>query len=120
MNINFNDLTGLPFKIKTKPIEISIIIDNLVSNAKKAKAKNLKIRTIRNNNNLMIEFEDDGTGIPQSNLRQIYNLGFTTTDGSGVGLYHVKEIINRIGAKISVSNNSGQGVTFKITLKEKT
>ena len=120
MNIQFKDNTGSAFKIKTKPIEISIIIDNLVSNAKKAQSENLIIRTLKNKENrLIIEFEDDGIGIPPSNLERIFNIGFTTTDGSGVGLYHVKEIIKRIGAKISVSNNSRKGVTFKIILKEK-
>lgn len=119
MNIKFFDLTKSDFIIKTKPIEISIIIDNLVSNAKKAKAKNLIIKTLKDHEKeLIIEFEDDGVGINPKVLNKIYNLGFTTTDGSGVGLYHIKEIVSRLKGKITVSNNTTKGVTFRITIKE--
>ncbi len=120
MGIQFIDVAQTQFKTKIKPIEINIIIDNLVSNARKAKSTNLIIRTICNEeSNLTIEFEDDGVGIKEEHLDNIFNIGFTTTDGSGVGLYHVKEIINNLGAKIYAKNNAINGVTIKIIIKEK-
>ena len=118
LNIKFIDNAKTPYVLRTKPIEISIIIENLVSNAVKAKAKKLIISTVFDNSNkLLIQFQDDGNGIEPQILKNIYNIGFTTTDGSGVGLYHVKEIIKRMNASISVKNNTNKGVTFTITIK---
>lgn len=120
MKIQFIDVNKSEFITKVKPIEINIIIDNLVSNARKAKAKNLFIRTkCVEDRWLSVEFEDDGIGIKPENLENIYNIGYTTTDGSGIGLYHVKDIIEGIGAKIKVENNEINGVKFKIMFKEK-
>ena len=119
MKIQFIDLFKAQFIKKIKPIEINIIIDNLISNARKAKSQNLFIRTRRDSDSsLIVEFEDDGIGIDKENINKIYNIGYTTTDGSGVGLYHVKKIIGEIGYNINVNINALQGVTFKIKIKE--
>lgn len=121
LNIEFEDQVKVPLFIKTKPIEISIIIANLVSNSSKAEAKNLKIIITRDavDKRAIINFEDDGKGIDPAIIDKIYNIGFTTTDGSGIGLYHVKEIVQSLGASISAINNPHRGATFKIKLKEK-
>ncbi|MDZ7767118.1 MAG: ATP-binding protein [Melioribacteraceae bacterium] len=73
------------FKKKLKPIELNIVIDNIVSNAKKANANNLTVSIEKKNENLVVKFIDDGTGIDESIIDKIYNQGFTTTDGSGIG-----------------------------------
>ncbi len=120
MKIQFIDITQSHFTTNIKPIEISIIIDNLISNARKAKSTNLSIRTSLNkNSDLIVEFEDDGIGIRLEHIDDIFNIGYTTTDGSGVGLYHVKDILNKMGSKISVNNNTTTGITFSIIFKEK-
>jgi signal transduction histidine kinase len=120
MSVQYIDLTNTNFITELKPIELNIIIDNLISNARKAKSTKLIVQTIINvDSNLTIEFIDNGVGIQPENLSEIFNLGFTTTDGSGIGLYHVKEIINNLKANIRVEHNSMGGVTFKIIFKEK-
>lgn len=120
MSIRYTDLCKKSFITVVKPIEINIIIDNIISNARKAKSKNLFIRTFcLEDHYLVIEFEDDGVGIKNEYLDRVYNIGFTTTDGSGVGLFHVKTLADKMGAIISFENNSGSGVTFKIKIKKK-
>ncbi|MEI9958747.1 MAG: sensor histidine kinase [Ferruginibacter sp.] len=104
---------------KVKPIELNILIDNLINNAKKAKAKLLSVHIGENNDGKFeLKFIDDGVGILEENLSRIYDFGYTTTDGSGLGLYHVKEIIKSMGGTIKAENNlPDRGVTFTINIK---
>ncbi|TKC00859.1 sensor histidine kinase [Pedobacter cryophilus] len=118
LNIKINNYTRNPFQKKIKPIEINIVIDNLIVNAKKAKAKNLIISISEVENELILSFKDDGIGIPSENLKRIYDFGFTTTDGSGLGLYHLKKIIESLSGSIDVFNNDDKGVTFTIKIKK--
>lgn len=119
LNIKIENNVYSNFIRKIKPIEINIIIDNLINNAKKAKANNLLIKFDdgENPNTLDISFFDDGIGIEEKFLNNIFDLGYTTTDGSGIGLYHVSQIIDAMKGKIFVTNNEEKGITFKIQIK---
>jgi signal transduction histidine kinase len=64
-----------------------------------------------------ITFTDDGKGIPGPNLDKIFDFGFTTTSGSGLGLYHNMEIVKKMGGKLIVDNKRTQGARFILTLK---
>lgn len=77
------------------PINISMLIDNVISNSKKAKAKNLVVQCNRDKDYLSIAFNDDGNGCNSDiNQEEIFNKGFTTTiNGSGLGLFHIKDIV---------------------------
>ncbi len=121
MRIKYVDDNKDKYEIEVKPIEINIIIDNMVSNARKAKAKVMVIKTQKTEKgDIEISFKDDGVGIKEEEIKNIYNMGYTTTDGSGVGLYHVKRIVESMAASIAVKKNETEGVTFKILIKEKT
>ena len=61
-----------------------------------------------------MSFKDNGRGIEPQNLEKIFSLGYTTTNGSGIGLYHVKEIVDSLNGKIHVFNNDVSGITFTI------
>lgn len=80
-------------------LDISVVLDDLISNSEKAEAKNIKIEiTNLDEKKLMIVFSDDGNGVPKEfleNKDKIFELGITTTvGGSGIGLNSV-----RIGLK---------------------
>lgn len=95
------DTDGKEFIRAFKPIEIGMVIDNLVSNSAKARAAEIAfiLRVERGQNPaLMIEIADDGTGWPKSmtDLSRVFEKGVTTTDGSGLGLYHVKQLIESL------------------------
>lgn len=112
-----NNFSG-PFIKKIKPIEMNIIVDNLINNAKKAGANEVEIRFDALANNLLqISFIDNGIGIDEDKINRIFDLGYTTTDGSGLGLYHVNQIIASMSGKISVYNNINKGITFGLILK---
>ena len=85
-----------------RPIEVGIVIDNLVSNAVKARAGRVVFFLGKGNGprpELTITVTDDGTGWPQSldPIERAFEKGVTTTDGSGLGLYHVKQVIEGLG-----------------------
>lgn len=114
-----NNDANLKFVCTFKPIEITIIIDNLVSNSIRAKSKNFNINYEISNNVLTVIFQDDGIGISDNNLKNIFDIGFTTTSGSGLGLFHVNSIVSKTDEmSISVDNKTNKGVTFKLKIKE--
>jgi signal transduction histidine kinase len=119
LNIKVVSKTSSPFIRTVKAIEINIVIDNLINNSRKAKADNLLvIISETSSGTLEVKFVDNGLGIDNENLSRIYDFGFTTTDGSGLGLFHVKEIMASINGKISAQNNyPDKGVTFTLEFK---
>lgn len=121
-NQSLNIVCEVPsnFKFETtfKPIEIVIIMDNLLNNSFKAGAKKVKLEWVNNNSDIVLILSDDGIGIPDENIDKIFNFRFSTTDGSGLGLYHVKDVIDKMGGNIVVDNKVKEGVKFIIKFKK--
>lgn len=101
-----------------KPIELNIIIDNLISNSRKAKANDIYISLKVINDELRFVFADNGTGISKENVNKVFDFGYTTTSGSGIGLHHVKKLIDEMGGNISLNEESDL-TEFIILLKRK-
>jgi len=97
-DIKFQVPSDLPeYKTRFKPLEISVLIDNLVSNSLKAEARNFKVQFEVIGEHLKISFIDDGKGLNSSisDIEKIFEKGVTTTKGSGLGLFFVKDLIER-------------------------
>jgi signal transduction histidine kinase len=102
-----------------KPIELSIVIDNLVSNARKAHSPVIRITYEWPTASIMkINFIDEGDGFAPifEDLSRIFEKGVSTTDGSGLGLYHVSQIIQSMGGEISAHRQNTKGSRFEIIL----
>ncbi len=82
--------------------KISLIIDNLLSNSKKAKAKNIEISISRVDESICLKFVDDGIGLDKSisDINNIFERGYSTTFGFGLGLYHTKKVVDDMGGSI--------------------
>jgi len=64
-----------------------------------------------------LDFEDNGLGMPEANLDKIFEPGFTTTAGSpGLGLAVCRAVIEQHHGSIRVSSRPGEGTTFSIVL----
>ncbi|WP_264552593.1 ATP-binding protein [Flavobacterium sp. N2038] len=105
------------------PIEIDIILDNLVSNSIKAKASRIVIAFEKLNDKIQINYFDDGLGMSEKlvhNANSIFELGVRDSSerGSGIGLFDVKKRINNLkGDIIFLGNNLKlKGAAFQITL----
>ena len=88
-----------------RPIAVGILIDNLVSNAAKARAARVVFFLQDGKGpkpDLVITVADDGIGWPQSldPIGRVFEKGVTTTNGSGLGLYHVKQVVEELGGLI--------------------
>lgn len=119
LKISIVDISKKVHLKNLKPIELNIVIDNLISNAKKVGATELTVNFSEDEDGkLVVKFIDNGTGIKEENIKRIYDFGFTTTDGSGIGLFHVKEIVKSIGGAITAINNKDyNGATFILEFK---
>ena len=121
IEFNFNMSSDISLNIAFIPIEIMMLLENIISNSIKARAKNITISTKRHANGYIeISFEDDGIGISNErfidNINLIFEKGETSTNGSGIGLYHVKKIASKLSAELRVNNYRNGfniGVIFK-------
>jgi signal transduction histidine kinase len=73
------------------------------------------IRTIRRNDEAIIEIADSGSGIPPERLGTIFD-DFVTTkkQGLGLGLALSKKFVEQLGGAISVTSQVGLGTTFTL------
>lgn len=102
---------------------IEVILGNLISNAIKyqkneSKSKKVEIKVEVNNDTAEITIIDNGIGILSEHLEKIFSQFFktNTNQGTGLGLFIVKEALEKINGKIYVSSNLNQGTTFKIII----
>jgi signal transduction histidine kinase len=106
------------FKIKFNPIDIIIVLDNLISNSSKHGATKVELTWRESNGFAHLSFIDDGKGIADNIIENIFDFGFTTSRrGSGIGLYHTKETLEKLGGSIEVNNKISKGVEFIISFK---
>ncbi|MEO9479923.1 MAG: sensor histidine kinase [Maribacter dokdonensis] len=117
ISVNVNFKKDDSFITSFKPLELTMIIDNLINNSKKAKAKMIEIELLKSNDKLLFYFKDNGIGIPKSNYKKVFDFGYTTTGGSGLGLTHIKETLDKIGASIKLIESDEKLTTFLLSFK---
>jgi len=104
-----------------KPINITTMIDNLISNSRKKKAKRIDFIFKQENYSLYIICRDYGKTIDDSikDVNIIFEEGFTTTNGSGLGLSHIKKIVQELNAIIDINKDFKGGFELIIKLPER-
>lgn len=113
-----NNNSQVKFKRDFRPLEIIIVLDNLIDNSEKNGARSFQIEyQLISKDKLEIIYTDDGIGVKQEIKDKIFDFGFTTTSGSGLGLFHVKQIIERMNGKIKVNTKVNKGVKFIVEVQ---
>jgi hypothetical protein len=112
----------LTFPYKFKPLEISVILENLVDNSRKAGASWICIRCEKKREEeLHLFISDNGTGIQDSKIKHIFDRGYTTTDGSGLGLFYVKKLVEQNSGEIKFVGNNlpdmEKGACFEVIFR---
>ena len=112
---NFTN-TNVEYKIKLKPLEITTMLDGFIQNSQKAKATEIIFDFKIEENTFFIIIKDNGCGIAVENLTKIFELGYTTTDGSGIEPFYIRENIRYMNGEIIVDSYPSQGTKFTIRL----
>jgi PAS domain S-box-containing protein len=104
---------------------LSVVMNNLISNAvrymdveKKDCFLNVDVNVT--DKQAVIEVSDNGIGIEKEHLESIFKLFYRASSGSkgtGIGLYIVKETIEKLKGKIAVDSEFGKGTKFTVTIK---
>ena len=103
---------------------IKTIIKNLASNAVKYSRKDsddafVKFTMFQNHQSIEFEIADNGIGIPEEEQKKIFEMFYRyapDTNGSGLGLFIVKEVLAKIGGTISLKSARSQGSAFRVNL----
>ena len=119
IQIEYNDIE---YRTLFSPFEFTIVLDNILQNAKKVnrpKKVLIKIEMKIQTDAFQIIISDNGKGLSSDidDSNEIFTQGFTTTNGSGLGLYHVKEILSKYGFIIYVDENYHDG--FSVIIEKK-
>lgn len=90
------------FVLEFPPIEMGILFDNLISNAKKARASKITFKLSIESRILQIHVRDNGRGLAQdiNDPNEVFEKGYTRTNGSGLGLYFCRDQVERLGGQI--------------------
>ncbi|VVN17675.1 DNA mismatch repair protein MutL [Pseudomonas fluorescens] len=99
------------------PVDIAVLVDNLLDNARKAKASKVNFKAVQKGKNaIVIKVTDDGLGIDSRKVdsSKIFERGYTgSTSGTGLGLYSVSHIISEMNGSI-VLVGDGSRADFEI------
>ena len=125
---NFNKLK-VTIKCKNKvkfhsdEMTLKLIFGNIISNAFKYYNNNtksyLKVTVDVNTLRAFVIFEDNGIGIQQEYLDKIFDMFFRATEkseGSGLGMYIVKQAVGKLNGKIDIKSEYGKGTTIKLII----
>ena len=121
---------NLKYNIISDPTRIKQIIANLLSNAIKFTDNNKKVRLIieydENKEELYVEVQDEGIGIPKDKLGTIFE-EFSQADtsttrkygGTGLGLSISYRLVHLLGGELKVKSEVGKGSSFYFTIPAK-
>ena len=112
-------------KVVTDPKLMRVVIENILSNSVKYTPEKgqVEISISKDNDNFKISIKDNGMGIPKSQQDQIFtklfradNATTSAAEGTGLGLYMVRGIVENAGGKIWFESEENKGTTFFVTL----
>lgn len=112
--------------IRTDKKWFLFVIEQLLTNSvkySKGKGKFVFIKVQKDRNGIVLEIEDEGVGIPKKDIKNIFKPFYTGENGrvygesTGIGLYLVKEILNKLGYKIEVESEENRGTKMKICIE---
>jgi len=103
---------------------LKVILNNIISNAiryRNGKDPIINIDVDIQENAVILAITDNGKGIEKDHLPNVYKMFYRATDdgaGSGLGLYIVKETIEKLHGRINIESEVGKGTTVKMEIPE--
>jgi signal transduction histidine kinase len=114
--------TGL---FHTDKKRLNVILNNLIANSIKYSNPHeqnpfIEVYVKQNSKQVLLQVKDNGIGIGYEHIQNIFKMFYradTKSKGSGIGLYIVKETLEKIQGSISVQSEYGKGSMFTVLLK---
>lgn len=105
IEVNIENKDHISYICKFNTVTLGIIIDNIIQNSMKAGAQTVDISYLKNNDKFQIIFHDDGRGLEDYiDKEQLFSFGYSTTSGMGIGLYHIKKMMNDMKGTVFIDN----------------
>jgi len=102
------------------PVQIQQVVLNLIRNAIETVPASRQIviqASNRGREEVVVEVSDDGPGIPEDLISEIFNPFFSTKElGTGMGLSISRSIVSAHGGRLEAKNNPTGGASFSIVL----
>jgi signal transduction histidine kinase len=110
--------------LRTDYYQLKVVLSNLLSNAVKYHDASkpdqyIAVRFDRIDHDVQITIEDNGKGIPQESQHKVFDMFYRATseaEGSGLGLFIVKQALDKIDAQIILRSELGEGSEFRIII----
>jgi len=117
----------IPLDFHSDSYRLSLILSSIIANAitycdPEKSIKTLDIEAFCKDEEIHIQVKDNGIGISPEYLPRIYDMFYRATEdsqGAGLGLYIVKETVNKLKGAIKVESILGEGSTFTLILPYK-
>ncbi|MDR3558820.1 MAG: HAMP domain-containing sensor histidine kinase [Candidatus Pacebacteria bacterium] len=126
LEVVLNVKKNLPWAV-ADPEKIKIVVENLIGNAVKYTTSGGKVETLIYSKDgfLIFEVKDNGVGIPEEQISRIFNKFFRSdnavkyqTEGTGLGLYIAKNIVEQSRGKIWFQSIENVGSLFAFSIPE--
>lgn len=119
-------VNGREHKFHSDPYRLSVVLSNLLSNSFKYRDQfkehpGVRIQVDITEAGATILFEDNGVGIHENQVGNIFKMfyrGTEKSDGAGLGLYIVQEVLQKLKGSIGVTSELGRGTNFSIALPQ--
>ena len=123
-NVKFEIVVEQSIPFKSSKIELKAILSNLISNAFKYQRveelnKKVLVTVLVTNTEATIKVTDNGIGIKESKKEEVFNLFYRDQEdqsGTGVGLFVVKNSVNKLAGQITLNSEYGKGTEVILTL----
>ena len=117
------DIEGVEGSVYSDTKWLEFILNQIIVNSikySKEKAGKVKIYSVRNENNLVLNIEDNGIGIIEKDINRVFEKGFTGENGrklrrsTGIGLYLCKKLCDQLGLCLALTSQAGEGTKVSI------
>ena len=117
------DVHDTALSARLDPALMEQVVINLITNSAHALEgrpdKRIGVKVYAADNQVVIEVSDNGKGIPEKDLKEIFIPFFSTRrEGSGIGLSLSKQIVSQHGGRIKVKSVPEQGTSFSVHLRK--
>lgn len=114
------------FEVESDKARVKVILNNLIGNAFKyhdeaKEQQEVFVKAIREGNQARIDIEDNGVGIAEEHQHKIFDMFYRAhekSQGSGLGLYIVRETLAKVNGSIQLKSKPGGGSVFSVWLPE--